>query len=210
MFYIENDKMSESLRFGDVIRNIPVCYPIINHPISEGTYNIHIDSSDLLVVLSPCCSISDKILLLAPLIHLNAAIYKNQYLADNVLRINDLVQAKDSLPPIAWDNMVEAEKIERLSKSPAYVFLDIFIYMAHSTFDEYTIKGKDINVNSRYYAIDFRTAFRIHCDKIGNPKFSLGESKLLQLSLETRNLLRRKIASFYTRIPEEDIAFVAP
>jgi len=168
----------------------------------------YLDSSQtentLSVVLSPCCSISDKVLSITPFLPLSAALFKNPYLADDPKRINTKIPAIKSLPPEVWENMDASEKAERLSKEDGYVFVDFFVYHAYHLFPEYTINRKDGNIKSKFYIIDFRKSVRIQCDKILTPKYLPGSAKVLQLTIETRDLLRKKIGSFYQRIPQDD------
>jgi hypothetical protein len=210
MFYLNNAQMEQTLRFGDVIKDIPICFPVISYPSITEAYHIQVASPTYSVVLSPCCSIADKVLSIAPFLHLPGALFTNPFLAEDPKRVNIKSPANKSLPPRAWDTMDPSEKAERLAKGDGYVFVDYFIYDEHPLFPEYDINRKDGNINSKYYMIDFRTSIRIQCDKIINPKYSPGSSKVLQLSIETRELLRKKIGSFYLRIPEEDAGILAP
>lgn len=209
MFYIDNRQAGPTLRFGDVIRDFPVCFPIVSSPSSIEPYHIQINSPTFAVVLSPCCSISDKVLAIAPLQQLPGSLFSNPYLAEDPTRINIKIPADKSLPPKAWEKMDQTEMAERLAKPDGYVFVDHFVYEEHLLFEEYTINRREGNIITRKYVVDFRTSVRIQCDKISNPKYEPGNSKVLQLSIESRDQLRKKIGSFYQRIPEEDAGVLA-
>lgn len=208
MFYLDISHMEQTLRFGDVIQDIPICFPVISNPSPTESYYIRVTAPTYSVVLSPCCSISDKVLSVAPLFPLPSALFSNPYLAEDPKRINTKIPAEKSLPPKAWDTMVPSEKAERLSKEDGYVFLDFFVYDEHTLFREYTINRKDGNIKSKSYMIDFRTCVHVQCDKILNPKYTPGSAKVLQLSIEARDSLRKKIGSFYQRVPDEDASIL--
>ncbi len=209
MFYIDTIKADPTLRFGDVIKDFPVCFPVISNPSLSEPYHIKVNSPTYSVVLSPCCSISDKILSIAPLQPLPSSLFTNPFLAEDPKRINSKIPADKSLPPQAWEKMEDSEKIERLSKKEGFVFVDHFVYDEHLLFPEYVINRKSGNITSKMYVIDFRTSVRIQCDKISNPTYLPGNSKVLQLSIETRDQLRKKIGSYYQRIPNEDAGILA-
>ena len=209
MFYLDASQMEENLRFGDVIQGFPVCYSVIDTPSSQSEFNITVSAPTYSVVLSPCCSIADKVLAIAPLQQLENRIFSNPYLAELPTRINIKIPAEKSVPPVALEKMSAEKKANLMMNGERYVFLDKFIYEPSDLFGEYTIHRKDGNINIRYYVVDFRTSNRINCDRILSPKFSAGACKVLQLSVETRELMRKKIASFYRRMPDEDAAILA-
>ena len=209
MFYLENFQMEENLRFGDVIQGFPVCYSVIDTPSSQAAFNITVSAPTYAVVLSPCCSIADKVLAIAPLQELENKLFSNPYLAEDPARINIKIAPDKSVAPIHWEKMAPEKKAQMLAKGDAYVFVDKFIYKPNDLFAEYTIHRKEGNIKTRYYFVDFRSSNKISCDSIKNPKYSPGACKVLQLSVEIRELMRRKIASFYRRMPDEDAAILA-
>lgn len=210
MFYQEPAQMEQALRFGDVIQGIPICFPVISNLSLLETYHIQIASPTFSVVLSPCCSISDKVISVAPFIPLLGAFFNNPYFAEDPTRINGKVPSEKTLPPIAWEGMSPEEKAERLSKQDGYVFVEHFVYDRHPLFAVNVINRRDGNIKTNYYMIDFRTAIRIKCDKILNSQYSPGAAKALQLTVEARDLLRKKISAFYQRIPKEDDLMLNP
>lgn len=204
MFYVDSSQMEQTLRFGDVIQGFPICFSIIDSPSSQAPFHINVSTSTFAVVLSPCCSIADRLLAVAPFQQLPGSIFSNEYLAEDPTRINIKIPAEKSVPVAAWEKMPAGERTNRLAKGEAFVFLDLFVYAPSDLFQEYTINRRNGNINTRHYSIDFRTSSRISCGLIKNPNYSPGASKVLQLSIETRELLRKKITSFYGRIPDEE------
>lgn len=51
--------------------------------------------------------------------------------------------------------------------------------------------------------IDFNNIFNIRRKDLGNNNEKMLPSKLLQLSDETREMLRHKLSAYYLRVPEE-------
>lgn len=207
MFYMDSSQMEPTLRFGDIIQGFPVCFSVIDDPQARSDFNITISASPYAVVLSPCCSISDKLLAIAPLQQLDNKLFNNPYLAENPARINSKVPADKSFPPQAT---IPPDKLASImAKGDAYVFVDKFVYEPNQLLPEYTIHKKGGNITTGHYVIDFRTSNRISCDRILNPKYVAGACKVLQLTVETREIMRLKISSFYKRMPDEDAAILA-
>ena len=195
-------------RFGDVIKGFISATPNVSNPPinSDNTdYSIEISMS-YCAIISPCCSIKDKVISLSPLLHINKNIFTTPYFREDLTRINQIALPGKSIPPRAFEKMLPEKKAEILSMSPRYAFLNLFIYKEHDLFHEYPIRLKDADhFNTRYYAIDFRNTFRVNCSKIENPTNVPPGLKCLQLTIDTRNVLRDKITHYYGRPPEEDI-----
>jgi len=208
MFYIDVSQIEEVLRFGDVIQGFPICFSVIDQPSNQLDYNITVSAPNYAIVLSPCCSIEDKKVAIAPLKQLENKIFANPYLSEDPTRINIKIPAEKSVPPIAWETMDPGEKANRLAKGEAYVFVEKFVYAPSQLFADFTISRKEGNIKTRYYVVDFRDSIKVACNLIER-RYSPGAAKVLQLSVETRELMRRKIASFYQRVPDEDAAILA-
>jgi len=208
MFYLDNFQMDEMLRFGDVIQGFPICFSVIDNPSDKSAFNISVSAPTNAVVLSPCCSIEDKVLAIAPLKQLENKIFANPYLAEDLTRINTLISAEKSMPPKRWENLDEEKKANLMAQGESYVFVDKFVYAPHDLFPEYVIHRKEGQVKTRCYVVDFRDSIKIGCDRI-NRAYVPGPAKILQLSVKTRELMRKKIGSFYQRRPAEDAVLLA-
>jgi hypothetical protein len=211
MFY-ETTSIDRALRFGDIVQGFISCTPNIDDPTISThnyTYQIEISSQPFFVILSPCCSIRDKVISLTPLIKLRGTFFNNPFFVDDLTRINRPVAPEHSLPPSAWESMEPEEKAGRLRSAPGYVSLECFIYEKHDFFHEYTISRREGNISTRYYMIDFRYTFRVHCDKINSPRDAPIDVKRLQLTIDTRSELRDKISYYYSRVPNEDLVSIA-
>ena len=209
MFY--QDEPDNIFRFGDIIRGFASLTPIIDEPIlnlSDCSCNINFSIPNYCVILSPCCSISDKVLTMAPLIQIRNSFFKNPYFAEDLTRINMKIPPEKTMPPESWDKLPVEQKQDRLNKGIGYTFLELFIYKKHYILPEYTVHSKKNNVKTNYYMIDFRNTFHVNCNKITSPQNVPIESKCLQLSIDARTNLREKIAFYYSRVPQEDILYV--
>jgi hypothetical protein len=203
------DNVSNALRFGDVVMGFVIATTQLKAPMTTGNpeqFNIAVRHFGLAVILSPCCSISDKTISVAPLIPVRSAFFKNDFFAKDLTRINRVMEPQNTLPSAAWEKMSEEEKGKRLSEGLVYSFSELFIYAGHSLLPTSTVNRKEGDIETTTCMIDFRDTHKVSCDKIINPKQSPLDSKLLELSIATRAELREKIAAYYSRVPIEDKA----
>lgn len=205
MFY--ERKVDQALRFGDVLRGYPSATPTIQEPLLSPTghaYNIDVDLPSFSVVLSPCCSIGDKTISLAPLTGLRGTFFNNPYFVEDLTRINREMEPQQAVPPDVWDRFGMEERQRRLGEGKGYAFIELFVYAENEMLPRYTVHRKQGNIETGYYMIDFRSVYRLNCDSIVTPENSPLKSKCLQLSLQARSELRDKIASYFSRVPLED------
>lgn len=195
-----------ALRFGDVLRGYVAAIPRIQEPTLSNqrhheVCDIKVSYPEFVIIMSPCCSIKEKIICLAPLIPVNKQFFRNPYLAKDLTRINRKMYPEQAWIPEQWEKLPEVKKEEERLKDLSYAFLSLFVYDHHSIFPEYTFKD---GAQTGYYMIDFRMIYSLNCDKIINPNQAPLETKCLQLSIKTRAELRDKISYFFGRTPEED------
>ncbi len=157
------------------------------------------------MVLSPCCSIGKKVICLTPLIEVCKAFFNNPYFAEDLTRINREMKPRQSVSPHTWDGLAPEEKQKSLAAGSLYALYDIFIYEQNDLFQKYTVHGREGNIKSSYYMIDFKNTHKVNCETINTAKDAPLSSKCLQLSIQTRKELRDKISYYYARVPKEDI-----
>lgn len=215
MFY-EDRNADKILRLGDIIKGYVSSTPKINKPINDIkdiNYSLNIDLPYYSVVLTPCCSISDKKITIAPLTKVNVRFFENPFFSEDLTRINREMNPQDTLPPNVWEKLPYDERQSRLAVGKAYTSVELFIYEPHLLLPTYTLKDRrSTSRDTNYYMVDFKDAYRIDCDliirpeqAIKNPNFSsISESKCLQLSISTRSELRYKLSAYYSRVPDED------
>lgn len=92
-----------------------------------------------------------------------------------------------------------------MTSEKGYQFLNLFVYEGNSYFKEYEVEMPDqTSIKANYYMISFMDIFKIECKFIENSKKYPLETKLLQLSVDTRKELVEKLAAYY-RLPDEDM-----
>ena len=65
------DSIDNNFRFGDAIRGFVASTPNIDEPLfhhENNNYNIEVSLPSFCAIVSPCCSISDKVISLSPII----------------------------------------------------------------------------------------------------------------------------------------------
>lgn len=204
MFY--SSKLSSALRFGDVIKGCITLIPYIkDHDVfMRSTIDLFVPKYS--VIISPCCSIGDKQISLCPLIEIRPAFFRNPFFEEDLTRINRKMEPSQSVSPEQWMIFGEAERLKRIAKGNEYAFDELFVYDKNEKFESYEInslfRGKII---TNYYMIDFKNTYQLQSEKIVTPKNAPLEIKILELTVETREELRSKIANYYSRRPEEDL-----
>lgn len=209
MFYEREEPTDRLFRFGDVVRGFACCTPILKKPLLDTTsslYQIEVCTSHFSAILSPCCSIDNEILLLAPLQALLPSFFQNPWLVGDFTRVNRKMPAEKSVPPHKWQSIPQDVKEREFDlENDAYAFDDFFVYKEHPLLPRYTVNMPNgPNQETGYYIVDFKTAYRTNCDQIRRNKPHPIEAKLLQLSKESRSDLREKIVAYFARVPFED------
>jgi hypothetical protein len=202
MFYaVENDNV---LRFGDVIKGFVLAASNIKDPDIIDKYQIDINTPTFSVIVSPCCSIGEKTILLTPLIPVWSSYFENKYFSDDLTRINRKMEPQQTVSEVVWGKMSPEENIRRLKDGSCYALADKFVYSHHDLFPKYKLKKKGVpeEIETNYYMIDFKNIFKIHCDKVITPINSPIKNKELQLSIVTRGELRNKITSYFRESPK--------
>ena len=197
------------LRFGDVLSGFVLSATSIKSPTEtrqEKQYRIDVKAPEHVVVLSPCCSIGDKTLALSPLLPILPQFFKNPYLGEDVTRINRMMTPEQSVSPTVWGKLSQKEIARRFRAGPkAYAFVEYFVYEKHDLLPLYPLPAGEEGAETNYYMVDFRRIYRIECNKVASPKDAPLETKLLGLSIPARAELRKKLASYFSRVPDEDI-----
>lgn len=210
MFYSET--LSRVLRFGDVVRGYLFSNPTLKQPLVYGTleqnYYIDIEIPQYSVIVTPCCSIEEKMVSLTPLIKLKSSFFLNEYFIEDFTIINREIEPEKCFTIAKWNSYTADQQSAIISKAKKrpYTLGNLFIYENNDIFSGYTLRGQE----TKYYMIDFRNITTVRCEmikraeEITEREAPLIASKCLELTEETRKELRDKIAFYYGRIPEED------
>lgn len=209
MFYQEEIDR-KLLRFGDVLKgyiatDITIKEPFLSMKSECHNYKMDIELPDYSVVLTPCCSIGDSVITLAPLIKLRSNFFKNPHFVEDFTIINRLIDPEKAHTPDEWEKKSLEEKELLKMQGKSYTLAYLFIYEENVLFPKYTIRNQETN----YYMIDFKKTYKLKCDLIKRPENTpegspILQSKCLQLSIQARSELRDKISYYYGRVPEED------
>jgi hypothetical protein len=205
MFY--QKEIGPAFRFGDVVRGYIATTPGLKQPILSTTddrYNIDIYLPTYNVIITPCCSIGEKMISLTPLIEVRNSFFSNPYFKEDLTRINRKMEPQQAIPPDAWQKLSYEEKQRRLEEGHSYAFLEFFIYEGGELFPKYIVNRREGNIETNYYMIDFRNTYKLNCEAIKTQKNVPIMSKCLELSLQPRAELRDKLAYYYGRTPKED------
>ncbi len=206
MFYTE--EMDNALRFRDVLKGYFSTSPVIKEPLLKKpkNYNIDVTFPIFSVIIAPCCEIGNKTISLTSLIQVRGSFFDNPYLAEDLTRVNRRMTPEQAIPPSAWNIMPDEEKQRRLELGSQFAFLSLFVYEKHDLLPKYTRHRRGTDIKTNHYMIDFKNTHKLCCDKIISPIKAPLDSKVLQLSVETRKELREKIAYYYGRAAPEDEA----
>jgi len=220
MFYTEDIDL-KTLRFGDVVQGFIEAVPIIREPLKDSILSgykcdLKIHNPVFSVVMTPCCSIGQNTLSLAPLRKITSDIFKNRHqkIIEDPTLLNNKIKKKDLISPEIWTNRLSEEKREEFeSEEKKYAYKDLFFYEKYDVlFDEYDVtvryskNRKDI-FRTKYYMVDFKSISQTRCNKIIKDHIhdDILKAKCLELTINAREEFRGKIALYYGRTPKEDI-----
>jgi hypothetical protein len=191
------------LRFGDVVQGYILAFPEVADSLENKEFKININSNDLCVVLTPCCSIRD-VINLVPLKKLTSDLFTNPFLVEDITRINRKMTQFEAMKASRRERLTPEAMKEAMESPKDYQWKSRFVYEENARFKDYDIvmPNKIVHkVNS--YWIDFKDVHKTRCTFVKSPEVFPYESKLLQLTVDTRRELMDKLHEYY-RIPDED------
>ncbi len=201
--YVDPSAFDTNLRLGDIIIGFSYIMPTFDDFFNaKSEFKLDIKDQNFFAVLTPCCSIENKIITLTPLRQIKYQLLSNSYFKEDLTRINRPIPAYKQYTDKAWDEMSEEIKEEIMAKEPGYGFFENYFYSPHEALPEYILKyKKNPELPFKYYMIDFKEAFTITSKLIQR---GMTYPKTLQLTIQARDELRNKLAYYFSRIPEED------
>jgi len=201
-FYVEG--LGPHLRRGDVVVGFPVSTPSLESEDAVGRaadWKIIAQQPKHLVVLTPCCSIEDKSILLAPLTKINEPkLLSVPWLVEDFTRINQMLPLHQALAPDHYARLPMAERAAREAKGPAYPFTQLFCYAPHPLLAPYQSRGLNIS----HWQVNFTDMFKLQWKHINRNAAVPPGTKVLELTIEARDNLRMKLAYFFNRRADED------
>jgi len=206
------DSPESALRFGDVVAGFQFATPQAHNPSRErqNDWAIAVSSPAYAVVVTPCCSIEQRAFALAPLVQIRPSFLKNEYLAEDLTRINQKVAPEQSVPRDGWEKLPFERRQSLIAKGPSYVFIDCFVYEEHALLCKYTLQRKGGPVEAGHYMVDFKSICRVDCNLVDREQPAPPGTKILQLSVWTRQAMREKLSYYYGRPAEEDLSYLSP
>ena len=117
------------------------------------------------------------------------------------------------VPLDRWKIMTPIEKFHRFGSNleeEKYTYGDIFIYEKLPILPLYTLHSQNRPPQeTNYYMISFKNTCKINCKAIrrfdeSSPESTSINTKWLELSALSRDILRRKLAHWYGSVPNED------
>lgn len=205
MFY--ESEQSKALRLGDILPGFIFIEADIEDPRNLQSYKIDVITHRYCVVMTPCCSIRDRILSITPLLPIRPSYLENPYFKEDLTRINRVMKPEQTVASEIWDGFPPEEKLRKLQAGETYALPSIFIYEKHDSLANYSLHSrvKRGPISTNYYSIDFKNVHKIRCEKVITPENSPYDMKILELSKQARSELRNKLADFFKRTPAEDI-----
>lgn len=200
------------LRFGDVIRGFQFATPQTHTPSLETQkdWDIAVSVPEYAAVMTPCCSIEGKAIALAPLVQIRPGFLNNEHLAEDLTRINEKVAPEQSIASHSWETLPPERRQSLIAKGPSYVFIDCFIYQAHDLLRRYVLHCKSGQIEVGQYMVDLKSICRVDCNLVNRDSPAPPGTKILQLSVATREAMRNKLSHYYGRAAEEDLAYRGP
>jgi hypothetical protein len=203
MFYCPD--ISNALRMGDIVSGFILGAARQQEPkVGSQDYHVNLRSPSFSVILTPCCSIGDKTLSLAPLVAINPKWMDNPYFSTDLTNINREMNPEQAVSPAVWQNLLENEKYRRLEEGCAFALVEWFVFPPHEKLGTYRVKRGGAEIEAGHYAIDFRLAHRVECDAVVNTKQVPITAKILELDVPARTELRNKLSGYFGRVPMED------
>lgn len=209
MFYTSASNPPQ-LRLGDILKQHTVVTTQI--ATNKKSYNddeviIEVVKSKYVVVLTPCCSIEDQVIVISPLIPIKVKFFENPYFATDLTNINRKMKPDQTVSQHVWENFSEEIRQQRTQVGIQYGLVDYFLYESHELLEKYILKipGEARSIETNYYMIDFRNVTKVNSTNIRRAEGLFIGSKFAQLSIQSRGELRNKLAEYYGRPPAEDL-----
>ncbi|KKL96616.1 hypothetical protein LCGC14_1842690 [marine sediment metagenome] len=204
-FYLDSQEWDVTPRFGDVLRGAILSESdfTLASP-SASSYKLIVQQPDYAAILTPCCSIDQNTVLLAPLERVPKNWLKYSHWIDDFTIINRRLTHEEALGSEQWAALEDQRKIELLQKGAEYQKHPFFAYAPSDLLPCYTYTYRQDDHRLSVYLINFMRIFRIKSSAFQRDQpLPLG-TKMLQLSIEARTSLRSKLVHYFNRQAYED------
>ncbi len=212
MFYIDEPDLT-TLRFGDVVQGfigtVPVIENLIDSDVLQGyKYQVKSFIPEFSVIMTHCCSIGKGNLSLAPLQKINHKIFLNRLNSEiysDFTQLNRRIETKKRIPKLEWDNLTDKKQTELETQGGTWNYIDKIFYEKHDLFTTYDIQLKGCILKTNFYVVDFNDIYNVECSKIKKNQIDkeILKSKFLELTDNTREEFKEKIAMYFSRPADE-------
>ena len=192
-----------ALRLGDIVSGFTI--GTVNLPkVLADEYSVDLERPRA-AIMTPCCSIGERTILLSPLKKIHKRLLETPYLREDLTNLNRPMTRVQGFSPDRLKRLREDERIAIEADTRKVLgFVEIFVYAPHDLLPTYECKIGRTTVPVGHYMIDFREIHRIKCNEIQSAENSPLNSKLLQISRTSREQLRTKLANYFGRSAPED------
>ena len=198
------EPITRELRLGDIVEGYTWVAPHLQTSSDNAAEGIgELASIDVVrepyaAVLTPCCSIEGDALVVGPLRHVRPAWFANRYVSEDFVRIDERIRPEQAIPQAEWEEMSSSEKAEEMASGPRLAFVEYFAFPSGNILPRYPVTYRNEEHSVDFYVVDFRHPMLVHHKLPRSEGHACGE-KILQLSSQARDLLRNKIANYYSR-----------
>jgi hypothetical protein len=146
---------------GDVVEGFALGTSRMSSPAELQEFSVDVRVPRFSVVLTPCCSIGDGMIALAPLDHIRLGWLTNPYFAEDLTRINAEMPPERSVSAEVWARLDEEERQRRLDSGEGYGLREYFVFAPHPTLGKYKGKRGSAEIDVEHWAVDFRALQRV-------------------------------------------------
>ena len=208
-FYEE--RPDHALLLGDIVVGFQAIVAAMHSPGADGdadVLEIAVTRPSYFAVMTPCCSVGNKQIALAPLVKIKPSFLSTPYFVEDLTRINRPGNQLDMMPPKELERLSPEQRQAMAERGLSFGLADTFIYAEDDRLKKYDLKlpakGASSTVQTGFYLLEFGSSFRVNCNQVMRNKPAPQGMKLLQLSVLVRQELRAKLSAYFARIPDED------
>lgn len=195
--------LGPKFRFGDIVSGFVLGSASLDRPQRNPSYfSISIKVPEYSVILTPCCSVKEgKKIAVSPLEKIPSTWTENPYFLEDFTNINRTMMPELTLSETRWNRMPHEEQRRRFKGGEEYALVEFFVFPPNEKLSRYPVTFHDDEYTLGHYCINFK---HLHLAKVKVDCTVSVEAKSVELSIDARDELRKKLAYYYSRVPDED------
>ncbi len=210
--------LEPALRLGDLVTGFPLAVLKWHSPEVEARTDagaplastIELYEKKIFAVITPCCSIETSKLVVSPLIHVRAEWLRNPAFKKDFSLVNRKIDAQTATPPEVWEQFSDDVRIVKERAGPQFTFYESFVFAPTPHLGRYEISYRKEVTEVGHWMIDMRNLVTVCSNAFGRDKSTNQKPapigmKLAQLSVDSRQNLRDKLAGYFSRPTAEDL-----